>query len=169
MISSLWNPAPHIAVPNDDCTTRELLNTEFLFEYVLIRCTPEMRTEWERAASAGDKLRQLTKKAMDICAYALSDLTSGHPCSLHFYVSDTNDEGYSDVNGVHINLVHVLGTALSDQNPTMREMSAYYAVLISHEFAHYLKLSDGHSMHHARRTEVNLQKLWNNWPADLDG
>lgn len=161
-------PSANIIVHDDDCEVEEDLLSELRFKNEIIRCTPELRTEWERVASRGDKLSQLTELAIKMCRFALADLASGSECPLEFYVSNSNVEGYSNRKGVHINLAHVLGSALSDKIPTLNAMSAHYAVLVAHEYAHYLKLSDRHSMHHAGRTEVNLKKLWHDWPKDLE-
>lgn len=162
------SPSADIIVDDDDCEVEKVLLSELRFKNEIIRCTPELRSEWERVASSGDKLSKLTELAINICRFALADLASKSECPLDFYVSNSNEEGYSNRKGVHINLAHVLGSASSDKIPTLNAMSAHYAVLVAHEYAHYLKLSDRHSMHHARRTEVNLKKLWHDWPKDFE-
>ena len=123
-------------------------------------CTPASKQEWFQVFSNDECLNKFSQDAMKICRQALDILCPQKTCGLQFYVADdsTAPQGFTTKDGeIYINFRTLMLYASKNRSPSFRAMVAYYASLMSHEFAHYLKFDDNHSPEHGRRTELNFE------------
>ena len=166
-------PGDHYRVPIDDGASvisevEASLVTQVPFENEILRTTPETRIEWETEASRSDALKKLAIQSMKICRLALDRLAQHSTCALHYFVAnDSKLKGFANKQtGIHINLKPILQEALLGRTLSLRDMSAYFMGVMAHEYAHFLKMDDGHGPDHGKRTEINMQALLHVWPDE---
>lgn len=125
-----------------------------------IACTPAAKIVWNRLLlEKKGALESLTTRSINACHNALATLKGDANCPLSFYIGESDILGCTKKDGISINLRSVLLEVTNDTQVEESSLKAYAAVLISHEYAHFVKLEDGHSPEHGRRTEWNMQTL----------